>query len=62
MPYSPARWPAYGWSESSRLLKVNHYMLHLHTKRRSGAYASFRQDTDYAGAGGGQEFSPLVDN
>jgi hypothetical protein len=60
MPHSPARWPPYGRPETSRLLKVNHYMLHVHTKRRSGAYASSLQDTDYAGAGGGQEFRPRV--
>jgi hypothetical protein len=52
MPHSPARWPPYGRPETSRLLKVNHYMLHVPTKRRSGAYASSRQDTDYAGTGG----------
>jgi hypothetical protein len=52
MPHSPARWPSYGRPETSRLLKANHYMLHLRMKMRLGAYASSRQDTDYAGAGG----------
>jgi hypothetical protein len=28
---------------------------------RLGAYASSRQDTDYAGAGGGQGFRPRVE-
>jgi hypothetical protein len=52
MPHIPARWPPYGLPESSRLLKDDHYILHLHIKMRSGAYASSRQDTDYAGAEG----------
>jgi hypothetical protein len=33
-------------------------MLHVHTKRRSGAYASSRQDTDYAGAGVVRSYDP----
>ena len=33
-------------------------MLRVRIKMRAGAYASSRQDTDYAGAGGGQEFGP----
>jgi hypothetical protein len=32
-------------------------MMRVCIKVRSGAYASSRQDTDYAGAGGGQEFT-----
>jgi hypothetical protein len=48
----PARWPPYGQPETSRFLKVDHYMLRVRIKMRSGAYASSRQDTDYAGAGG----------
>jgi hypothetical protein len=51
MPHSPARWPAYGRPEPSRLLKVNHYISHVRIKLRLGAYASSRQDSDYAGAG-----------
>jgi hypothetical protein len=31
-------------------------MLRIRIKMRSGAYASSLQDTDYAGARGGQEF------
>jgi hypothetical protein len=58
MLHSPARWPPYGLPETTRLLKIDHYMLHLRIKMRSGAYASSRQDTDYAGAGGSQEFGP----
>ena len=41
MPHSPARWPPYGRPETSRLLKVNHYMLHLRIKMRSGGCAAF---------------------
>jgi hypothetical protein len=58
MSHSPARWPPYGRPETSRLLKVDHYMLDVRIKIRLGAYASSRQDTDYAGAGGGQELEP----
>jgi hypothetical protein len=36
-------------------------MLHLRIMMRSGAYASSRQDTDYVGVGGGQEFMGAVD-
>jgi hypothetical protein len=60
MPHSPARWPPYGRPETSPLLKADHYMLRVRMKMRSGAYASSRQDTDYAGAGGGQELRPPV--
>jgi hypothetical protein len=35
-------------------------MLRIRIKRRSGAYTSSRQDTDYAGAGGSQAFRPRV--
>jgi hypothetical protein len=40
--------------------KADHYILCVRIKLRSGAYATPRQDTDYAGAGGGQEFRPRV--
>ena len=60
MVHSPARWPPYGRPETSRLLEDDHYTLHLRIKRRSDAYASLRQDTDYAGAGGSQEFMGAV--
>jgi hypothetical protein len=58
--HSPARRPPYGRPETSRLLKVDHYILDVRIKMHSGAYASSRQDTDYAEAGGGQEFRPRV--
>ena len=51
MPYSSARWPPYGQSETSRLLQVDHYMLHLRIMMRSGTYASSRQDAHYMGCG-----------
>jgi hypothetical protein len=35
-------------------------MLHLRIMMRSGGCVAFSQDTDYAGAGGGQEFGPPV--
>jgi hypothetical protein len=35
-------------------------MLHVRMKMGLGAYASPRQDTDYTGAGGGQELRPPV--
>jgi hypothetical protein len=40
--------------------KADHYVSRAGIKRRSGAYASSRQDTHYAGAGGSQEFRPRV--
>jgi hypothetical protein len=46
MPHSPARWPPYGLPETSRLLKVNHYRLHMHMKMRLGGYAASSQNTD----------------
>jgi hypothetical protein len=46
MPHSPTRWPPYGLPETSRLLKVNHYMLHLRMKMRSGGSAASSQRTD----------------
>jgi hypothetical protein len=59
MPHSPARWPPYGLPETSRLLKVNHYMLHLRIMMRSGGCVASSQNTDAdRGAGGGQEFGP----
>ena len=61
MPHSPARWLPYSPPETSRLLKVNHYVLHVGMKMRSGGCVAFSQDTDTdTGAGGGQEFRPLV--
>jgi hypothetical protein len=46
MPHSPARWPSYGRPEISRLLKVDHYMLHLRIMMRSGGCAASSQNTD----------------
>src|SRR5918997_6557 len=46
MVHSPARWPPYGRPETSRLLKVAHYMLHVRTEMRSDQYAAPRQDDD----------------
>ena len=50
MPHSSARWPPEARPETSRLLKVDHYMLHLRIKMRLGQYAAPRQDAD-TGAG-----------
>ena len=60
MVHSPARWPPYGRPETSRLLKVNHYLLRVRIKMRLGGCVLSRQDADYAGGGGGQEFRPRV--
>jgi hypothetical protein len=58
MPYSPARWPPYSRPGTSRLLKVDHYMVHVRIEMRLGAYASSRQDTDYTGAGVVRSYDP----
>jgi hypothetical protein len=42
-----------------RAQMADHYVLRVHIKMRSGAYASSRQDTDYAG-GVGRSFGPGV--
>jgi hypothetical protein len=61
MPNGPARWPPFGRPETSRLLELDHYMLHVSIKMRLGAYASSRQDTDTdTGAGGSQVLRPPV--
>jgi|SRR5215208_732030 hypothetical protein len=60
MPYSPARWPPHGRTETSRLLKVNHYMLDVRIKMRLGAYASPRQDTHYTGVGRSSWERPII--
>jgi hypothetical protein len=58
MPHSPARWPPYGRPETSRLLKVNHNMLHVHLKMRLGGCAAPSQHTDAdTGVRGWQESS-----
>jgi hypothetical protein len=46
MVHSPARWPPYGRPETSRLRKVNHYMLHLRIMMRLGGCVAFSQNTD----------------
>ena len=46
MPHSPARLPPYGRPETSRLLKVDHYMLHVRIMMRSGGCVPFSQNTD----------------
>jgi hypothetical protein len=46
MAHSPAHWPPYGRPETSRLLKVNHYMLHVRMKMRLGGCAPSSQNTD----------------
>jgi hypothetical protein len=46
MPHSPARRPPYGRPETPRLLKVNHYMLHLRIMMRSGGCVASSQNTD----------------
>jgi hypothetical protein len=51
MPHSPTRWPLYSRPETSRLLKVDHYMLHVRIKMRLGGCVLSRQDADYTGGG-----------
>jgi hypothetical protein len=52
MPHSPARWPSYGLPETSRLLKVDLYMLHMRIMMRLGGCVPFSQDTDTDTGGG----------
>jgi hypothetical protein len=40
MPHSPARWPPYGRPDTSRLIKVENYMLHMRIKMRLGVWAA----------------------
>jgi hypothetical protein len=51
MPHSPTRWLPHSRPESSRLLKVNHYMLHLRIMMSLGGCAASSQNTDNAGPG-----------
>jgi hypothetical protein len=46
MVHSPARWPPYGRPETSRLLKVDHYMLHVRIEMSLGGCAASSQNTD----------------
>jgi hypothetical protein len=59
MPYSPARLPPYSLPETFRLLKVDHYMLHLRIMMRLGGCVAFSQNDD-ADTGGGvvRSFDP----
>src|SRR5215204_6565900 len=63
MVHSPARWPPYGRPETSRLLKVDHHMLHVRIKMRLGGCAASSQNADAdTGVGGWQVLStPLHD-
>jgi hypothetical protein len=44
--HRPARRTPYGRPETSRLLKVDHYMLHVSIKLRLGGCVAFSQKTD----------------
>jgi hypothetical protein len=44
--HSPVHWTLYGRPETSLLLKVDHYMLHVRIKMRSGGCVAFSQNTD----------------
>jgi hypothetical protein len=62
MPHSPARLPPYGRPETSRLLKVDHYMLHVRIMMRLGGCAASSQNTDTeTGVGGCQVLMGMVD-
>ena len=52
MPHRPARWLPYGRPESSRFLKVDHYMLDVRIMMRSGGCVAFSQNTDTDTGGG----------
>jgi hypothetical protein len=55
----PARWPPYGRPETSRLLKVDHFVLHLRRMMRLGGCVAFSQNTDTdTGAGAVRSFDP----
>jgi hypothetical protein len=56
MVHSPARWPPYGRPETSRLLKVDHFVLHLRRMMRLGGCVAFSQITDTDTGEGRQEF------
>jgi hypothetical protein len=62
MMHSPARWPPYGRPKSSRLLKADHYTLHLRIKMRLGGCVACFQNTDAdTGGRGSQVFTGVVD-
>src|SRR5918992_5531602 len=52
MPHNSARWPPYGRPETSRLLKVDHYILHVCIKIRLGGCVASSQNTDTDTGGG----------
>jgi hypothetical protein len=59
MVHSPARWPPYGRPETSRLLKVDHFVLHMRIMMRLGGCVAFSQNTDTdTGAGVVRSFDP----
>jgi hypothetical protein len=60
MVHSPARWPPYGRLESSRLLEVDHYMLHMRIKMRSCGWVACSRNTDADTGEGYQEFIGAV--
>jgi hypothetical protein len=57
MVHSPARWAPYGRPETSRLLEVDHYMLHMRIKMRLVRWAASSLSTD-AKTGGGVTYRP----
>jgi hypothetical protein len=57
MPHNSARWSPYGRPETSRLRKVNHYMLHLRIMMRLGGCVPFSQNTDTDKGRGRQVFT-----
>ena len=58
--HSPARWPPYGRPETSRLLKVDHSLLHVHLKMRLGGCVASSENTDADRGRGRQEIRPPV--
>jgi hypothetical protein len=61
MVHSPARWPPYGRPETSRLLEVDHYMLHVRIKMRLSRCAASSQNTDAdRGPGVVRSYDPRV--
>jgi hypothetical protein len=52
MPHGPARWPPYGRPETSRLLKVDHFMLDVRIIMRLGGCAASSQNADVNTGGG----------
>jgi hypothetical protein len=61
MVHSPARWPPYGRPESSRLLKVDHNVLHVRIKMRLDECAASSQNTDADTGVGAGVMAPVHD-